>query len=75
MSAYRKHMSSTEQRLRAEELRMEQDFGAPNPHESHALAAEFVERLKEDLERIERRREAAALDVAQTVLRRAAGKR
>ncbi|HLU77225.1 MAG TPA: hypothetical protein VKZ48_04900 [Burkholderiales bacterium] len=75
MRAHRKHLSSTEQRLQAEEARMEQDFGAPNPHESHALAEKFVARLKEELELVERRREAMALDEAQTILRRIAAKR
>lgn len=75
MRAHRQYMSSTEQRLRAEESRMEQDFGAPNPHESHALAEKFVARLKEELELVERRREALALDAAQTFLHRIAAKR
>lgn len=75
MSAHRKHISSAEQRLQAEELRMELDCGAPNPHQSHALAEEFVARLKEDLARVEQQREKLALDVAQTALRRIAEKR
>ena len=64
MSAHRKYMSSAEQRLRAEELRMELDCGAPDPHQSHALAEQFVAQLKEDLARVEQQREALALDVA-----------